>query len=161
MAYCFDRTCEFTGTTKEEVSARIQAIKDGEIGIRVGKYFCRVNPLRVKTYKKETGHEYEAILTAVFNEFAKGGNETDALKNIYKIYDDILDESDTEKISRTINYIMAAIEDDWHDVKLGILPKANTFEDILKRDLEDPLVKMANRKRAISEKGALHQRSLS
>nr|MCR5735032.1 hypothetical protein [Lachnospiraceae bacterium] len=86
MTYRFDTSCEFTGTTKEEVIARIQAQKDGEIGIRVGKYNCHVNPLRVKTYKKTTGHEYDEILTAVINEFAKDGSVTDALKNIYKIY---------------------------------------------------------------------------
>ena len=145
MTYSFDKSCEFTGTTKEEVIARIQAQKDGEIGIRVGKYNCHVNPLRVMTYKKMTGHEYDEILAAVINEFANGGNETDALRNIFKIYDEIFDESDAEDISRIVNYVMAAIEDDWYDVEHGVIPKANTFEEILKRDLEDPLVKMAKR----------------
>lgn len=133
--YNFDSSCEFTGTTKENVIAGMSKWDSECKTYKLGDYTFREHPLYTYNYEEYTGRTFEEMLSAVIEEFSEGGSVYDALCNIYKFYDDTFDDGkNSELLSGTIGYMMQTIYNEYrfNGFPKGTLPKS--FKTILEND---------------------------
>ena len=131
----FDDSCEFEGTTKEGVVAGLTKWDMECEPCKIGEITCRIHPFNIEYFKKKSGRFYGDILEELLKEFADGGNEEDALVNIYKFYGrDNFDKENTGLLSHTISYMMQVIESYYYDMERGNCAKAGSYREILERD---------------------------
>ncbi len=133
----FDSSCEFDGITKEELLDDINGWESEKTPYKIGKHNITIHPSRKKLCREITGNSYKEVLKAVLLEFANGGDEDTAIRNLF----DFLGlEYNEDKLQDIIDYVMCAVIADYQNVLDKKASKVTTFKEVLRRDKAENLI---------------------
>lgn len=139
--YEFDNSCEFNGTTKEEIIADFQNYENEKRTLKIGQYQCKMHPSTDMMCKKVLGITISELLSQMLSELSKNGTKETGLKELFHLYNEPFSEGRIENI---VEYAVENIITDKMHVDEGDIPKAGSFRELLMRE-EDPekLMKIA------------------
>lgn len=139
----FDSSCEFNGVTPEELLQSKEAWDSEATPFRIGGTTIHVHPSRKALCKETTGYSYKRILKGILLEFSDGGNEEEAIRNLFEHIG--IDYSE-DKVADVIDYVVCAVVADCQNVLDNKDVKVHSFKAILDRDrIESVIAAQSNR----------------
>lgn len=129
--YNFDDTCDFTDISKEELVYDINKWNTEKTILNMGEYKYMIHPCRILTCNETLSDTYENVIHQLVREFFDNDDETEAVKNIFRFYDEEFNE---KRLSDLIDYMICTICSYYQNLKDGMALDPAPFRQILELD---------------------------